>query len=237
MNFSEEIAQATTPTNAERARLEAKADDARSKAFSGTVTSHLNRPLVSLWHDLHSSQVTWMRIPDGPLQKDDRIRFDEADRRVMAELAKTPAIEWAKLCSGIGWTIVGCAALTWCLDIEEPEIWDSWRQVADKMIARDDVLRACRLSKAETFKPFTSLSELSNITGGDQYLMSVLLAIRTTPIAIDLDTAMLGSAGPQLASFLLRSRRIDGLNPGSADSGQTAWSKTIKGTIYANEGL
>jgi hypothetical protein len=232
MTFADEIAQATTPTQADRARLEAKADDALRKAFAGTITSHLNRPLISLWHDLHTNQVTWMRLPEGPIQREDRARFDESDRRIVAELAKTPAADWARLCAGIGWTVVGCAALSWCANCEDDVLWEAWGQVAKQVVPRPDVVRACRLSRPGCFAEFASLSELTRLNRGEQFRMAVMLAARPDPILVDLDESYLVQANAQLASFLLAADRVDGALPGPSQLGVAQWLHTVGGTIF-----
>ena len=232
MTFADEIAQASIPTQADRARLEAKADDALRKAFAGTIANHLNRPLVTLWHDLHNNQVTWMRLPEGPLQREDRTRFDESDRRIVAELAQTAATDWARLCAGIGWTVVGCAALSWCANCEDKILWDSWHQVAKQVVPRPDVLRACRLSRPGCFAEVACLSELTRVNHGDQFRIAVMLGARVSPIFVDVEEHFLVQANAQLASFLLKADRLDGPVPGSAKMGVAKWREIVAGTVF-----
>lgn len=232
MSFADEIAEATELSNEEKARLEATKDDARSKTFEGTFTTHLKRPLIMLWNDLHENQLTWMRIPEGPLQLEDRSSFDDADKRILKELAKTSHEDWTRLCHGIGWTLTGCVALTWCSDVDDAELWDCWRQIADQFTASDDVIRACQLSLMNSLTDFSTLTDLTKMTSGDQFVMSVLLACRNRPVAIDLAPDLLGSAGPQLASFLIRFADSNGTHSNNAHQGIAIWKDIVKGTKY-----
>ncbi|MGH1368591.1 MAG: hypothetical protein ACRBCL_08230 [Maritimibacter sp.] len=99
-----------------------------SLVYSGAHQHIDGKPLADVWRYLHENFLTWLKIPPGPLQTEDRLQFDASDAKLYKSLQDTSASQWMALCQGIGWTTVGAIALSWCKDASVEYVWAAWRE-------------------------------------------------------------------------------------------------------------
>ncbi len=232
MEFSDEVDRVTQQSSAARARAEAKTDVARKGVYSGAKTGKFHRPLVLIWHELHENQLAWLRVPEGPLRHEDRQLFDASSRRNLSDLASIPAQEWWSLCEGIGWTLMGCVALSWCEAPKAGLVWDALKRVPPPFTATPGNIRACQLLNPSVLPGTNRLSDLRLAADKDSVVLAALVSARIDAVELDLDMSTLSNANAQVASFLLRSKPTDTMRQDVRDTLMTHWKKTVVGGVF-----
>lgn len=232
MEFSDEVAMATEQSSAERARAEAKTDVLRKSVYSGARTEKHDRPLVQIWQEIHENHLAWLRVPEGPLRHEDRQLFDASNRRNLSDLGAVPAQDWSALCDGIGWTLLGCVALSWCDAVEKGMVWEALRHVPPPFTATPGNIRACQFLNPAILPGTNLLSDLSLAAGKDSVVLSALIAACVDGIVLDRDAGTLSSANAQVASFLLRAKRVDHIREDLRVDLVTQWKRTVSGGVF-----
>lgn len=170
-------------------------------ALDGAVLSAGGRSMPDLWRIFHSNTTMLIRfssleVADG-MQAADKMVAD-AEHQLCQELASIPAKDWIALCTASGWTLTGAAALSWCKDATDYQLWDLFRKALPVPEANPAFIRATRLINPALLPQGKRLSDMFYSAKNDSYAVCAACVVNASTVLVDYPPEQI----KQLAYFL-----------------------------------
>ncbi|MGH1331703.1 MAG: hypothetical protein ACRBBK_12540 [Paracoccaceae bacterium] len=200
--------------------------------YGGAHLHKDDKPLVDVWKVLHENYLTWLKIPPGPLQTEDRLRFDASDAKLFKSLQDTSASQWMALCQGIGWTTVGAIAVSWCKDASVEDVWAAWTASNSVFVPTVEQRRPAWFLNPNVGPQTNSLQMITSFANGQGTAICILISALRGPLLLDMEYEDLKGAPANIASFL----KAACLEKPMATDQETlllgVWSERVAGTPY-----
>jgi len=155
---------------------------------------------VDVWQSLHASERNWMARAAG----EPRFAFAEnanaSDLMLLQRLSTFPVGRWGHLCDGAGWTPLGIAAVSWCLDARIDQVVGLYQRLGRIPAPGDDLERAAAFINP-AFLPENRFSAIFE-TGKSAIGVGILIAARNEPPEIDIAPEKYATLNAQLKALI-----------------------------------
>lgn len=211
-------------------------------SYTSLIGVHRERegkPLFERWYDIHKNAISFeqlMRERDAATAS----LIDQGSQGQFEKLAEVDAGIWNSLCLGLGMTVYGAIALSWCKDAELQQVWEGWLTSGFPLKPLPEYERPARFINPALMpqtNKLTGMLEAFNDKYPDSqttYSLAICAAIASLkePLDFDLSTDSLTKATPQIASFL-KSRMLHKPDRTAEENALIeVWTKTVKGTEF-----
>jgi hypothetical protein len=141
--------------------------------------------------------------------------FDALTFEFLNDLEKIDAQAWRTLCHGIGLTVYGAVAMSWCKGAQLADVWDDWTASGYAFAPGLYSDRPAHFVNPGLLPRETSLQRMAQISGASQLQLCAMIVASDGPIAFDLPLDSLKAAPPNIAAFL--QDRLERQGPKSDD--------------------
>lgn len=170
--------------------------------FQGAQRTDGNALLINDWLSINKNGATWLSLPIGTSLQSDRGMVDKAMSRLLAACASTPAAAWKALCDGIGMTVYGAVALSWCKGADLSQVWEGWEASGFPIKPLPEYERPARFINPALIPATNSLMELARIVENKTLPICAMIVAKGDALDVDLTPGQAAKASPQIASFL-----------------------------------
>lgn len=155
-------------------------------------------PYVDLWREINRIADNLERKPMGQMAVSDALTLE-----LMGDLGKCDAGIWRGLCRGVGYTVYGAVALSWCRGAKLEHVWQDW-EASEYIIAPGALSeRPAKFVNRDLMPREFSLSRIAHAAGNSVTAFCVLIAAAERPLEFDLPMELLCTAHPAIRSFLM----------------------------------
>lgn len=183
--------------------------------------------LVDLWREI-------LRFAEKHVtaQVENAEVFDALSFEFLNDLKGVSSEDWSKMCHGIGPTVYGAVALSWCEDAELSQVWDGWRASEFPIKPLPEYERPARFINPGLLPPTNSLLAIVEFSANRPLPICAIIAALKEPLAFDMSKEQLSGASPQIAAFL-KSRMLK--KPTRSDEDEeliATWTAIVNGTDF-----
>ncbi|MDO5642003.1 MAG: hypothetical protein Q4G26_06370 [Paracoccus sp. (in: a-proteobacteria)] len=155
-------------------------------------------PYVDLWREINRIADNLERTPMGQVAVSDALTLE-----LMGDLVKCDVGIWRGLCGGVGYTVYGAAALSWCRDAKLEYVWQDWE--ASEYVITPGALseRPAEFVNRSLMPREFALSRIAQAAGSSATAFCVMIAAAERPLEFYLPMNLLCTAHPSIRSFLM----------------------------------
>lgn len=184
--------------------------------------------LVDIWRE-----ITRLAEKHEQATGNDSEVFDALTFEFLRDLCYVPVEDWHRMCNGLGATVYGATALSWCKGATLCQVIDGWRASGFPLKPLPEFERPARFVNPALLPKSRRLSVLSDAAKPDVFTLCIMIAHSDDPLEFDIGPQAFESMGhPQLAAFL-KSRMLRKPNrTANEDALILRWSQVVKGSEF-----
>ena len=152
---------------------------------------------VDLWIEIHRLAEKHAKS----LPHDAKV-FDALTLELLNDLSSVDATKWRALCRGIGFTVYGAVAMSWCKNAQLSEVLEDWCLSGVTFSPGFYNERPARFVNPALLPHEASLKRIVELSESNQFLTCVMIAASKFPLQFDLPFHVLNKAPINIAAFL-----------------------------------
>ena len=198
----------------------------------GTHKFPSGKPVIDLWQNIHGNAASYERLRQENALKADMEFINLSDNGNYENLLNCEHTIWAKLCDGIGWTVYGAVALSWCKDAELSQVWDGWEASGFPLKPFPEFERPARFINPALLPTTNSLLELARLAENKPLPICAMIVAKGDKLNVDLSVSMAAKASPQIAAFLKAHMERQANHTQEQTQMIEVWTQKVSGTEW-----
>lgn len=191
--------------------------------------------IVDLWREiLRFAEKHW------EAGSEDREIYDALSYEFLGDLRKVSAEDWSNICGGLGHSVYGAVALSWCQGATLAQVWSGWLASGFPLKPLPEYERPARFLNPALLPQTETLNQITGWVNEQRYpdaatydlALSALIAGSQTPVELDMVPEAMRQARPQIAAFLKSHMLQKPARTPEEDALIAAWSERVKGTEF-----
>lgn len=153
--------------------------------------------------------------------------FDALTYEFLNDLKTVDAQVWRALCLGVGLTVYGAVALSWCKGATLTDVWEDWTASEYAFAPGLYAERPAHFINPSLLPRETSLQKMAQVSGTSQLQLCAMIAASEGPVAFDLPLESLKAAPPNIAGFLQDRLKRQGARSDDETAIQAHWDSIL----------
>lgn len=200
--------------------------------YLGAEKTPSDQLLISIWRKIHDEANIWGQFNRLPSRYNSRGDIDVKTLKSLTELNGLSREKWMNLSSGIGMTVYGAIALSWCKGAELSQVWEGWEASGFPLKSLPEFERPARFINPTLLPKTNSLLELTTIAENKPLPICAMIVAKGDALEADLSPEMATKANPQIASFLKTHMERKSDRTAEQDQMIEVWTQKVSGTEW-----